>query len=52
MTVEVGPALTWDEVYDVLSPAGMSVVGGRVSGVGVAGLTLGGGKFLRSSNCS
>ena len=52
MTVEIGPALTWDEVYQALSPAGMSVIGGRVPGVGVAGLTLGGGEFLRSSNCS
>lgn len=52
MTVEVGPGLTWEEVYEALSPAGMSVIGGRVSGVGVAGLTLGGGGFLRSSNCS
>jgi len=52
MTVEIGAALTWDEVYQALDPAGMSVIGGRVPGVGVAGLTLGGGEFLRSSNCS
>ena len=51
-TVEVGPALTWDEVYGTLAPIGMSVIGGRVPGVGVAGLTLGGGEFLRSSDCS
>jgi FAD/FMN-containing dehydrogenase len=51
-TVEVGPALTWDEVYGALAPIGMSVVGGRIPGIGVAGLTLGGGGFLRSSDCS
>ena len=51
-TVEVGPGLTWDEVYEALSPAGMSVIGGRIPGIGVAGLTLGGGEFLRSSDCS
>jgi len=44
-TVEVGPGLTWDEVYDALSPTGMSVIGGRIPGVGVAGLTLGGSEF-------
>ena len=51
-TVEVGPALTWDEVYRTLAPIGMSVVGGRIPGIGVAGLTLGGGEFLRSPDCS
>jgi FAD/FMN-containing dehydrogenase len=44
--VEVGPGLTWDQVYEALEPAGLNVVGGRVPGVGVAGLTLGGGKNL------
>jgi len=51
-TVDVGPGLIWDEVYAALAPFGMSVVGGRIPGVGVAGLTLGGGKFLRSSDFS
>jgi FAD/FMN-containing dehydrogenase len=45
-TVEVGAGLTWDQVYAVLEPTGMNVVGGRVPGVGVAGLTLGGGESL------
>jgi FAD/FMN-containing dehydrogenase len=45
-TVEVGPGLTWDQVYAALEPAGLNVVGGRVPGVGVAGLTLGGGENL------
>ena len=48
-TVEVGAGLTWDQVYTVLEPTGVNVVGGRVPGVGVAGLTLGGGESLSSS---
>jgi len=48
-TVEVGAGLTWDQVYVALEPAGVNVVGGRVPGVGVAGLTLGGGECLQSS---
>jgi len=42
-TVEVGAGLVWDDVYAALDPVGASVVGGRVSGIGVAGFTLGGG---------
>jgi FAD/FMN-containing dehydrogenase len=45
-TVEVGAGLTWDQVYAALEPAGLNVVGGRIPGVGVAGLTLGGGENL------
>ena len=48
-TVEIGAGLTWDQVYAVLEPTGVNVVGGRVPGVGVAGLTLGGGECLPSS---
>ena len=44
-TVEVGPGLTWDQVYVALNSTGVNVVGGRVPGVGVAGLTLGGGEY-------
>ncbi|ROT42886.1 putative oxidoreductase [Sodiomyces alkalinus F11] len=39
----VGPGATWDEVYEALEPAGLSVAGGRNAGVGVGGLTTGGG---------
>jgi len=46
-TVEIGPGLTWDQVYETLSPTGVNVVGGRVAGVGVAGLILGGGESHR-----
>lgn len=42
-TVEIGAGLTWTDVYAYLVPKGVNVVGGRLNGVGVAGLTLGGG---------
>ncbi|KAI0079336.1 FAD dependent oxidoreductase [Panus rudis PR-1116 ss-1] len=42
-TVDVGSGLVWDDVYSALEPHGVNVVGGRVTGVGVAGFTLGGG---------
>ncbi|KAI5886885.1 FAD-binding domain-containing protein [Schizophyllum commune H4-8] len=41
--VVVGAGNVWDNVYATLEPLGRMVVGGRVSGVGVAGFTLGGG---------
>ena len=44
-TVRIGAGLIWDDVYAALEPHGVNVVGGRVTGVGVAGLTLGGGMF-------
>jgi len=48
-TVEVGAGLTWGQVYAALEPTGVNVVGGRIPGVGVGGLTLGGGESLSSS---
>ena len=48
-TVEVGAGLTWDQVYKELGPTGVGVVGGRIPGVGVSGLTLGGGECIPSS---
>ena len=48
-TVEIGAGLTWGQVYDALNDTGVIVIGGRSIGVGVAGLTLGGGKCLGSS---
>jgi hypothetical protein len=45
-TVEVGAGLTWDQVYAALDPYGVNVIGGRVPGIGVAGLTLGGGEHF------
>lgn len=42
-TVEFGTGLVWDDVYKALDPYNVNVVGGRVSGIGVSGYTLGGG---------
>jgi len=43
--VEVGAGLLWDDVYRALDGTGLNIVGGRASGVGVAGFTLGGGAW-------
>ncbi|EHK99724.1 putative 6-hydroxy-D-nicotine oxidase [Glarea lozoyensis 74030] len=40
---KVGAGNNWYDVYKVLDPLGISVVGGREAGVGVGGLLLGGG---------
>ncbi|KIA75376.1 FAD-binding oxidoreductase [Aspergillus ustus] len=42
-TVEVGPALTWYDVYSALEPYGRVAIGGRLKTIGVPGLTLIGG---------
>ncbi|KAL4068781.1 hypothetical protein V8B97DRAFT_1972021 [Scleroderma yunnanense] len=42
-TVTIGAGMVWDDVYAALEPHGVNVVGGRISGIGVAGFTLGGG---------
>ncbi|KAL5476864.1 hypothetical protein ACEPAI_3050 [Sanghuangporus weigelae] len=41
-TVTIGFGLTWDQVYERLEPLGIMVVGGRITGVGVGGFSLGG----------
>jgi hypothetical protein len=43
-TVEMGAGLSWTDVYKYLVPKGVNVVGGRLHGVGVAGILLGGGQ--------
>ncbi len=48
-TVDVGPGLIWDDVYQALDPFNVTIIGGRVSGVGVAGLMLGGGYSWKSN---
>ncbi|KAJ6529113.1 FAD dependent oxidoreductase [Mycena vulgaris] len=48
-TVVIGAGLVWDDVYSVLDPLGVTVVGGRFSGVGVAGYSLGGGYSYKSN---
>ena len=45
-TADIGAGLLWDDVYAALEPHGVNVAGGRVSGVGVAGLILGGGSLF------
>ena len=40
----VGPGGRWGDVYAALEPYGVNVVGGRASGIGVAGFSLGGGQ--------
>lgn len=47
-TVSVGPAATWGEVYSTLDPLNLTVAGGRSGGVGVGGLTVGGGISFHS----
>lgn len=42
-TADIGTGQVWDDVYAALEPFNVNVVGGRVTGVGVAGFTLGGG---------
>ncbi|KAJ0346947.1 hypothetical protein KNSL1_006918 [Colletotrichum chrysophilum] len=42
-TVSVGAGHRWRDVYSYLQPYGLAVVGGRIGGVGVSGLLLGGG---------
>ncbi|KAI9060011.1 FAD-binding domain-containing protein [Trametes sanguinea] len=42
-TAQVGAGLIWDDVYAALEPHAAGAVGGRVSGIGVAGFSLGGG---------
>lgn len=41
--VKVGAGATWGDVYKELEKVNMMVVGGRLTGVGVGGLLLGGG---------
>jgi FAD/FMN-containing dehydrogenase len=43
-TVDIGAGLAWPDVYAAIVPKGINVVGGRLNGVGVSGLTLGGGE--------
>lgn len=40
---QIGAGNRWINVYEYLTPKNLSVVGGRVSDIGVTGLTLGGG---------
>lgn len=48
-SVFIGGGCRWGEVYRKLETAGLGVVGGRVSSVGVGGLTTAGGISFFSS---
>lgn len=50
--VGIGTGNIWDNVYAGLEPYNVSVVGGRVSGIGVAGFTLGGGAYMTTGDVS
>ena len=41
---QVGAGNHWFDVYNDLTPMGLTVIGGRVAAIGVGGLTLGGRK--------
>jgi FAD/FMN-containing dehydrogenase len=41
-TALIGAGNTWSKVYSTLQKSDVSVIGGRVSNIGVGGLTLGG----------
>ena len=43
--VSAGPGNKWIDVYSKLDPLGLSVTGGRIADIGVAGLTTGGKNF-------
>jgi FAD/FMN-containing dehydrogenase len=45
----IAPGNTWGDVYTALEPYGLAVVGGRVSDIGVGGLTTGGGISYHSN---
>jgi FAD/FMN-containing dehydrogenase len=45
----IGAGNVWYDVYTYLQPKNVTVIGGRVSAIGVGGLTLGGGMSFFSS---
>ncbi|EPS98357.1 hypothetical protein FOMPIDRAFT_83615 [Fomitopsis schrenkii] len=47
--VSIGAGNVWDNVYKALEPYSVNVVGGRVSGVGIAGFILGGGYSFKTN---
>lgn len=48
-TVRVGPGNDWENVHEALKDTGVTVVGGRIGGVGVGGYVLGGGLSFLST---
>jgi FAD/FMN-containing dehydrogenase len=51
-TAWVGSGQVWEDVYGVLEPYNVSVLGGRIPGIGVGGLALGGGMSYNMHNTS
>lgn len=47
-TIKVGPGCTLSQLYDAILPKGKIIPGGSCGGVGIGGLTLGGGYGLLS----
>jgi FAD/FMN-containing dehydrogenase len=45
-TATVGTGLLWDDVYAALEQYSVTVVGAKVTGIGVGGIALGGGMVL------
>lgn len=44
--ISAGPGNRWIDVYSHLNPVGLSIPGGRISDIGVTGLTMGGKTVL------
>lgn len=49
-TASIGPGAHWGDVYDTLTPYGVTVTGGRAGSVGVGGFLLGGGNSFHSGS--
>jgi FAD/FMN-containing dehydrogenase len=49
MTVRAGPGNDWEDIHKALENTGVTVVGGRLGGVGVGGYVVGGGLSFLSS---
>lgn len=48
--VSIRPGATWQSVYEVLHPQGVTVAGGRAGGVGVGGFVTGSGNSFFSTS--
>lgn len=46
----IGPGATWQSVYELLAPAGVTVAGGRAGGIGAGGFITGGGNSFFSTS--
>lgn len=46
----IEPGATWQSVYEVITPQGVIVTGGRAGGIGAAGLITGGGDSFFSTS--